>query len=285
MTYRTRFAPSPTGPLHLGHAYSALLAYDRARLHGGEFLLRIEDTDTQRCKPEWETLIYEDLHWLGLEWETPVRRQSEHLEDYDRVLDQLAARGLIYPCSCTRGDIRAALSAPQEGAPLVGPDGIVYPGTCRGRDLDSRKPGDALRLNMRKAVEAIGNTSNCGFIENGPDHTGTHQLDAETLISGTGDVVLGRKEIETVSYLLAAVWDDAAQGITEVVRGVDLYEATFVQVLLQALLDLPTPTYFHHLLIRDEDGKRLAKRHDSKAIRLFRQDGASPEDIRRMVGL
>lgn len=285
VTYRTRFAPSPTGPLHLGHAYSAILAHDRAKAMGGQFLLRIEDTDIQRCRPEWEAQIHDDLRWLGLTWPEPVRRQSEHLAEYDSALNDLAERGLIYPCSCTRGDIRAALSAPQEGAPLTGPDGPIYPGTCRHRGMDTRKPGDALRLNMRRAIENIGNTSQFGFQENGPLSPGHHRLDADTLLNGTGDVVLGRKEIGTVSYLLAATWDDAIQTITEVVRGADLFETTFAQVLLQALLDLPTPTYYHHALIRDETGKRLAKRDDARAIAHYRAQGATPQDIRAMIGL
>ncbi|MEM7724056.1 MAG: tRNA glutamyl-Q(34) synthetase GluQRS [Pseudomonadota bacterium] len=281
---RTRFAPSPTGPLHLGHAYSAILADDMARTAGGDFLLRIEDTDTQRSKPEWEALIFEDLSWLGLTWDGPVRRQSEHLPDYARTLDRLADMGLIYPCSCTRGDIRAALSAPQEGAPLTGPDGIVYPGTCRGRPMSSRNHGDALRLDIGRAITRLG-LSEVTFEETGPEHPGRHVTKSTTLITGTGDVVLGRKEIETASYLIAAVHDDAAQGITHVIRGADLFDATPVQVLLQKLLDLPTPTYHHHRLIRDDAGKRLAKRDDARAIRTYRDDGATPGDIRRMVGL
>lgn len=279
MTFTTRFAPSPTGPLHLGHAYSALLAFDMACAAHGRFLLRIEDTDTARARPHWEAQIYDDLALLGLTWEQPVLRQSEHLERYNALLLSLADRDLIYPCSCRRSDIRAALSAPQEG--VQGPP--VYPGTCRGRSMDSRQPGDALRLDMARAVQTV--QTPLHFTETGPAHAGEITITANALLRDTGDPVLGRKEIETVSYVLAAVIDDAQQGITHVIRGEDLFDTTPLQVLLQALLDLPTPTYHHHALIRDEDGKRLAKRDDARSIAKYRADGATPSDIRRMVGL
>ncbi|MFA3915474.1 tRNA glutamyl-Q(34) synthetase GluQRS [Ruegeria hyattellae] len=279
MTFTTRFAPSPTGPLHLGHAYSALLAHDIARAAGGRFLLRIEDTDTSRARPQWEELIYKDLSWLGLTWEEPVLRQSDQLEVYHAALTQLAERGLIFPCSCARSDIRAALSAPQEGAPLA-PG--VYPGTCRHRPMSDRKTGDALRLNMRVAVQSI---EMPGFTETGAKHAGSHQLDPDRLIAETGDAVLGRKELETVSYVLASVVDDAAQGIKRIIRGEDLYQITFLQVLLQGLLGLPTPEYHHHRLIRDDQGKRLAKRDDARAIAKYRAEGVTSQEIRRMVGL
>jgi glutamyl-Q tRNA(Asp) synthetase len=279
--FTTRFAPSPTGPLHLGHAYSALLAQDMARAAHGRFLLRIEDTDTARARPHWEAQIYSDLHWLGLTWETPVLRQSEHLGRYNAALMGLADIGLIYPCSCKRSDIRAALSAPQEGVPRP----QVYPGTCRGRPMASRQPGDALRLDMAKALAHLAPRMPLRFHDTGPEHPGWHTVDAEPLLTTTGDPVLGRKEIETVSYVLAAVIDDAAQTITCVVRGADLFETTFLQVLLQALLGVPRPTYHHHRLIRDDHGKRLAKRDDARAIAKYRADGASPQDIRALVGL
>ncbi len=250
-----------------------------ARASGGRFLLRIEDTDIDRARAHWEEQIYEDLRWLGLDWESPVLRQSEHLAEYNATLMQLAERGLVYPCSCRRSDIRAALSAPQEGQPR-GPG--VYPGTCRDRPMSSRQPGDALRLNMERSVAGI---SMPVFNETGPKHVGRQQLDAALLIRDIGDAVLGRKEIETVSYVLASVIDDASQGITHVVRGEDLYQITFLQVLLQRLLDLPTPVYHHHRLIRDDAGKRLAKRDDARAIAGYRAEGASPQDIRTMVGL
>ena len=277
---RSRFAPSPTGPLHLGHAYSAILAYDMTMKAGGEFLLRIEDTDTGRARPHWEQQIYADLAWLGLSWETPVLRQSEHLHHYNNCLMELATRSLIYPCSCNRKDIRAALSAPQEGVAAPGP----YPGTCRNRPMHARRPGDALRLNMTRAIDSLqGNIP--GFSETGPAHAGFHTPGTEQLFKTAGDAVLGRKEIETVSYVFAAVIDDARQQITTVIRGEDLFETTFLQVLLQALLNLPTPVYHHHRLIRDENGKRLAKRDDARAISAYREQGKTPEDIRQMVGL
>ena len=276
----TRFAPSPTGPLHLGHAFSALTAWNRAR--GGQFLLRIEDLDRDRCRPEWEAQITADLRWLGLDWQVPVLRQSEHLAEYEAVIEALGRRGLVYPCSCSRADIRAALSAPQEGVPRVGPDGTVYPGTCRGRGMDSRQPGDAIRLDIARAVAEAGPLS---FVETGPLHGGTHAIDPETLTEWTGDAVLGRRLTGAVAYHLAVVVDDARQGVTEVVRGADLFEATPLHVLLQAVLGLPRPVYHHHRLIRDERGRRLAKRDDARALRLYREEGKSPADIRAMVGL
>lgn len=280
MTFTTRFAPSPTGPLHLGHAYSALLAYDMAQAAGGRFLLRIEDTDTSRARPKWEAQIYDDLTWLGLLWEQPVLRQSEHLAQYNGHIMHLAAMGLIYPCSCKRSDIRAALSAPQEGVPAL----TIYPGTCRHRDMHSRKPGDALRLNMARALDHIA-SQQLEFHETGPAHSGQHKVSAHDLQTNIGDAVLGRKEIETVSYVLAAVIDDAAQSITTVIRGEDLFDTTALQVLLQSLLNLPTPLYHHHRLIRDDAGKRLAKRDDARAIAKYRADGLNPKDIRSQLSL
>jgi glutamyl-Q tRNA(Asp) synthetase len=285
MVFRTRFAPSPTGPLHLGHAYSAILAHDMARAAGGQFLLRIEDIDRDRSKPEWEALILEDLGWLGLIWESPVMHQSQRHADYDAALDRLWAQGLLYPCSCTRRDIAQALSAPQEGAPpALGPDGVVYPGTCRAHPRSGPRPTDNhLRLDMAAALAAIG-TPAPGFSETGPSHAGTILTTPETYRSSIGDVVLARRDMGT-SYHLSVVLDDAAQDITHVVRGEDLFEATQIHVLLQRLLGLPTPIYHHHILIRDETGKRLAKRDDARAIRSYRDQGASPTDIRAMVGL
>ncbi|EAR50402.1 glutamyl-/ glutaminyl-tRNA synthetase [Oceanicola granulosus HTCC2516] len=276
----TRFAPSPTGPLHLGHAFSALTGQARAQAAGGSFLLRIEDLDRARSRPEWEAQIFDDLHWLGCRWPTPVRRQSDHLADYEAALERLAARGLLYPCSCTRGDIRAALSAPQEGVP-VGPDGIVYPGTCRGRPMTSRRPGDALRLDMARAAELV---ARLAFTETGPGHAGRHEVRTAELVESAGDIVLGRRDTGSVAYHLAVVHDDALQGVSEVVRGADLFEATPLQVLLQALLGLPTPTYHHHDLIRDAQGRRLAKRDDARAIATYRAEGMSPAEVRRMFG-
>lgn len=278
----TRFAPSPTGLLHLGHAFSALTAFDRARAAGGQLLLRIEDIDQPRCRAEFEAAIYDDLHWLGLDWPTPVMRQSERLPAYTEALETLTDLGLTYPCSCTRADIRAALDAPQEGAaPPVGPDGPLYPGTCRNRPMASRTESDAIRLNMARAAALTGPIA---FDETGPANRGAHSRTADEMVASVGDIVLARKDIAT-SYHLAVVVDDAAQGITEVVRGEDLFAATPIHVLLQRLLALPTPRYHHHRLIRDECGKRLAKRDDSRALRSYRAAGATPADIRAMVGL
>jgi glutamyl-Q tRNA(Asp) synthetase len=265
--------------LHLGHAYSALFAFDMAQAQGGRFLLRIEDTDLSRARPHWETLIYQDLEWLDLTWDSPVLRQSEHLARYDEVLNVLADHGLLYPCGCKRGDIRAALSAPQEGGPAV----QVYPGTCRHRPMTDRDPGDALRLNMERALEIV-KSDLLKFTETGGD-AGIHQIDPGWMQNHVGDAVLGRKDIAAVSYVLAAVVDDAVQGISTVVRGADLFETTHLQVLLQALLSLPTPIYHHHRLVRDDQGKRLAKRDDARAISKYREDGYSPQDIRALVGL
>lgn len=279
---RTRFAPSPTGLLHLGHAFSAFTAASRA--DPGEFLIRIEDIDQTRCRPEFETAIHEDLAWLGLTWPAPVWRQSARRSAYDTALNLLISLGLCYPCRCTRGDIRAALSAPQEGVPAVGPDGIVYPGTCRGRGMAAAGPDDAIRLDMRRAVAHLGGVADLAFTDSGTEHPGTHRLDEDRLIHHVGDVVLSRRDFGT-SYHLAVVVDDAAQGITEVVRGADLFEATQIHRLLQRLLGLPVPGYHHHRLIRDENGKRLAKRDDARAIRRYREDGMTPAEVRALVGL
>lgn len=268
----TRFAPSPTGLLHLGHAFSALTAAAQ-----GDFHLRIEDIDRDRCRPEYEAAIFEDLAWLGLDWPQPVMRQSDRMPAYHDALARLAP--LTYPCRCRRGDIRAALSAPQEGALPAGPDGLIYPGTCRHRDLRDAGPDDVIRLDAGRAFDALGLDS-IGFTDQGQSHILTRQQ----FLAGIGDVVLSRRGMGT-SYHLAVVVDDAAQGITLVTRGMDLFASTHIHVLLQQLLDLPTPAYLHHRLIRDTAGRRLAKRDDARAIRRYRADGASPDDIRCMVGL
>lgn len=273
----TRFAPSPTGPLHLGHAYAALVACQRAG--AGRFLLRIEDIDQTRCRAEYEAQIYDDLHWLGLTWCKPVMRQSTRRPAYLVALEKLAKLGVLYPCACTRADIREALTAPQEN--VHGPDGLVYPGTCRARSMDLAQPDDALRLDMRAALARIGSRA---FVECGGLHDTRQPLDPDWMIECVGDVVLSRRDMGT-SYHLSVVVDDAAQSITEVTRGDDLFEASFIHVLLQALLGLPQPTYCHHKLIRDEAGKRLAKRDNARAIARFRDEGASPHDIRVMLGL
>jgi glutamyl-Q tRNA(Asp) synthetase len=279
VAFVTRFAPSPTGALHLGHAYSALLAHDMARTAGGRFLLRMEDTDLARCSPAHEAAILQDLAWLGLSWDGPVLRQSDRLAAYAARLDPLIAAGLLYPCSCTRSDIRAALSAPQEGVEFA-----VYPGTCRGRPMASRRPGDALRLDLGAAFDHLQGRAPA-YVETGPAHAGTHRADRARALRQIGDVVLWRKGEDIVAYFLASALDDADQGISHVIRGEDLFEFTAIQVILQALLRLPTPVYHHHRLIRDEAGRRLAKRDDARALARFRAEGASPQDIRRMVGL
>lgn len=288
MTFRTRFAPSPTGPLHLGHAYSALLAQDMAQAQTGEFLLRIEDIDQSRARASWEAQIYDDLAWLGLSWPKPVMRQSDRLSDYRAALEDLWRRGEIYQCSCNRKDLLAAASAPQEGgSPVIGPDGIVYPGTCRGHTSDAGSSpfpeNAALRLNMADAAT----DGPFSFIETGKGpngETGLIEFDGPEVTTTIGDVVLARRDMGT-SYHLSVVLDDAAQGITHVVRGQDLFEATKIHVVLQKALGLPTPVYHHHRLIRDESGKRLAKRDDARAISKYREDGLSQHDIRRLVGL
>lgn len=282
MGFRTRFAPSPTGPLHLGHAYSAILAHDSARAAGGAFLLRIDDIDQSRARPIWEKQIYDDLAWLGLTWDGPPRRQSDHLADYRTTLDGLAARGLTYPCRCTRRDIREAASAPQEGPAPVGPDGLVYPGTCRARPMTAAQGTDAIRLNMQAALAALPDLP--AFTETGPDHPGQHPIDPARMTDAVGDVVLARPGMGA-SYHLSVVVDDAAQAISHVIRGADLFEATAIHVVLQRLLGLPSPIYHHHRLIRDAAGTRLAKRDDARAIATYRAEGATPQDIRRMVGL
>ncbi len=280
--FRTRFAPSPTGPLHLGHAYSAILAHDMALRHGGQFLLRIEDIDRSRAKPEWERQIYDDLRWLGLAWPEPMMRQSDRLPAYHGALDRLWDQRLIYPCHCRRHDVQQALAAPQEGVVTHGPDGMIYPGTCRPQmhlPLGPRPRDQTLRLEIGRITGGPWH-----YAETGSAQAGTHKITAEQLARDAGDIVLARKDIGTC-YHLSVVLDDAAQGITDVVRGADLFEATKIHVVLQNLLQLPTPTYHHHRLIRDEAGKRLAKRDDARALALYRAEGASPQDIRRMVGL
>ena len=258
--------------MHLGHAYAALVAAGR----GERFLLRIEDIDQARSKPDYERAIYDDLAWLGLRWESPVLRQSERLPLYQQAVARLGEMGLTYHCLCTRGDIKAALSAPQEGAPLIGPDGPLYPGLCR----DKSHSHGAIRLNMAKAVAMVGEI---GFQETAlaPQF---YRYSPAQMVETIGDVVLARRDIGT-SYHIAVVVDDAAQGITEVTRGADLFEATALHVLLQKLLGYDTPLYHHHALIRDESGKRLAKRDDARALAKYRAEGASPQDIRALIGL
>lgn len=272
----TRFAPSPTGLLHLGHAYAALVA-DRE----GDMLLRIEDIDRERCRPEFEAAIADDLHWLGLDWPQPVMRQSDRMAAYRAALAQLAP--FSYPCRCRRGDIRAALSAPQEGVPPAGPDGLIYPGTCRGRALADAGPDDVIRLDVGRAFDVLG-IADLSFRDEAILPAEDHRLTRARFLDGIGDVILSRRGMGT-SYHLAVVVDDAAQGIDLVTRGKDLFDSTWIHVLLQKLLQLSTPRYHHHRLIRDDAGRRLAKRDDARSVRSLRDDGATPDDIRRLLGV
>lgn len=245
----------------------------------GVFLLRMEDTDLQRSKPEWDAQIIDDLTWLGLSWQEPILRQSQQLTSYNVALDQLQAMDLLYPCSCSRADIRAALAAPQEGVIHE-----VYPGTCKTRSMADRKAGDALRLHLDRALNLLKDQT-VSFEETGPAYQGTHRLDPDQALAQIGDIVLSRKGEEIVAYFLASALDDVAQGITHVVRGEDLFDFTQIQVLLLTLLELPVPIYHHHPLIRDDQGKRLAKRDDARAISTYRAEGATPADIRQLIGL
>lgn len=268
----TRFAPSPTGPLHLGHAFSALTVWEMAAAQGGTALLRIEDTDSTRARASHEATIYEDLNWLGLQWPTPVRRQSEHIGDYQTVLAKLAARGLIYPCSCTRADIVAAGAHP-------GTEGLVYPGTCRHREMTDARAPDALRLNIDAALAQVNTPMR--FMEK---HL-WHDVDRDGLRQTLGDPVLRRKDSGDPAYHLACTHDDMLQNITHVVRGMDLWALTPLHVLIQTVMGWPTPYYHHHGLITDSAGKRLAKIDRSKALGKYRAEGFSQNDIRRLVGL
>ncbi len=278
----TRFAPSPSGYLHLGHAYSALFAA-RQSGEGGRFLLRIEDIDGGRARPEFEAAIFEDLAWLGLSWETPVRRQSDWMADYARALDQLEARDLIYPCFCTRKEIAAEIS--RAAAAPHGPAEGLYPGTCRGLSPaereDRRAAGDlyALRLDMARALAAA-EADHGGPLTWHDRARGAQVCDPRP----QGDVVLARKDIAT-SYHLSVVVDDAAQGVTLVTRGEDLFDSSHVHRLLQQLLGLPVPDYHHHRLIADDKGQRLAKRSDALALRALREAGRSAGEVIAMTGI
>ena len=284
---RTRFAPSPTGPLHLGHAYSAIIAHDFAKANGGEFIVRIEDLDQSRVRKKWDSQIFEDLEWLGLSWARPIMRQSERAEAYSNALDTLYYSQVIYPCYCTRRDISEAITAPQGGNPILrGPDGIIYPGTCRHKTKTKTRPKDqALRLDVASAMVA-NDLNDLKFIEIvAPGYSKTININKNSnLIDIIGDIVIKRRDMAP-AYHLAVVIDDMEQNITHVVRGEDLRPATSIHVVLQRLLGLTTPFYVHHPLINDENGKRLAKRDDAKSISTFRSQGASPLDIRHMIGL
>ncbi len=270
-----RFAPSPNGFLHLGHAFSALLNHELARECGGRFLLRIEDIDLSRARPEFEAAIYEDLAWLGLDWERPARKQSEHFADYFRALERLEALGLLYPCICTRADI--ARAAPKDGP--RDPDGApLYPGICRNKPRPPirevlRTGGVALRLDMGKALKLAPPLAWREF--------GVGDVAARP--EQWGDVVLARKDTPT-SYHLAVVVDDALQGVTDVVRGKDLFHATSVHRLLQQLLGLPAPDYRHHELLLDARGEKLSKSRESKTLRELRAEGVTPLEARALAG-
>jgi glutamyl-Q tRNA(Asp) synthetase len=282
-----RFAPSPNGYLHLGHAFSAMLNSDLARESGGRFLLRIEDIDPSRCRSEFEEAIYQDLGWLGVTWEMPVRRQSEHLAEYNGALEKLMADGLVYPAFESRAEIARLIKQKEAGAPWPrDPDGApLYPGTARSLSSDERErlfqsgAPYALRLDMAAACARAGEVSwsECG--EGPQGETGTVRADPTVW----GDVIIARKETPT-SYHLAVVVDDALQGVTEVVRGQDLFWSTSVHRLLQELLGLPQPIYRHHRLVRDATGQKLSKSTDATGLRELRAAGATPAEIRRRVG-
>ncbi|MGO9674097.1 MAG: tRNA glutamyl-Q(34) synthetase GluQRS [Methylocella sp.] len=278
-----RFAPSSNGFLHLGHAHSALLNFDLARATGGRMLLRIEDIDLDRCRPEFEQAIYDDLDWLGISWEIPVRRQSQHFDVYAAALDRLRARRLVYPCFCSRGEIMASIASKPDWP--RDPDGSpLYPGLCkhlseaeRKRRLASGRPA-AHRIDMAAALKAIG-------LPLGWRETRGAGADARNITANPalwGDAVLARKDIQT-SYHIAVVLDDALQGVSDVVRGEDLFMATHLHRLLQALLDLPAPSYHHHGLLRDASGQKLSKSLRAKSLRALRQEGLSPGAARNTL--
>jgi len=283
-----RFAPSPNGYLHLGHAYSALLNFDLARKSGGRLLLRIEDIDVARCRPEYEAAIYDDLGWLGIAWDTPVRRQSEHFAAYREAIDKLSAQGLLYPSFESRAEIARLVEARERVAPWPrDPDGApLYPGTAkslspaRRQELMASGMPFALRLDMDAAIARAGPLV---WTEQGAGPAGeTGEVPARP--EAWGDVILARKETPT-SYHLSVVIDDALQGVTDVVRGEDLFWSTSVHRLLQQLLDVPQPVYRHHHLIRDAAGQKLSKSTDATGLRELRAGGATPAKIRQLVGM
>ncbi|CAO3351874.1 tRNA glutamyl-Q(34) synthetase GluQRS [Azospirillum melinis] len=273
----TRFAPSPTGHLHLGHAHSALFGWTAARSAAGRFLLRIEDIDPNRCRPDHERDLIEDLAWLGLDWDGPIRRQSDHFDDFRAALARLESLGMLYPCFCTRKDIAAEIA--RAGAAPHGPDGPLYPGTCRHRSATERaeriERGDAwaLRLDVEAACRLT------GPLRWHDRAQGWQQATPDLL----GDVVLARKDTPT-SYHLSVTVDDHLQGVTLVTRGEDLFFATHLHRLLQALLDYEPPDYHHHGLLRNAAGERLAKRDRAQSLRSLRDEGRSPAEVRAMAG-
>lgn len=282
----TRFAPSPTGYLHLGHAFSALTAFRAARERGGRFLLRIEDIDQGRCRPEFETALYDDLAWLGLEWETPVRRQSDHFADYAAALDQLREQDLVYRCFKTRTEIVDDIArAPHLQAD--GPEGPAYVGAPPAADDERALLADgapfAWRLSMRAARSRLGPVFDALTVAVEGESPAGEQGRIKVRPEIFGDVVLGRKDSGT-SYHLASVHDDALQRVTHIIRGEDLFHAAHLHRLLQALLGYPEPIYIHHRLLTDEQGRRLAKRDKAATLRMIRASGESAESVRRRLG-
>jgi glutamyl-Q tRNA(Asp) synthetase len=283
-----RFAPSPNGYLHLGHALSALLNFDMARAAGGRLLLRVEDIDETRCRPEYEQAIFEDLVWLGIAWEEPVRRQSAHLDDYRVALARLEEQGLLYPSFESRAEIGALVAERERiGAWPRDPDGApLYPGDTKSMPPVERQrrieAGEryALRLDMASAIARAGELA---WMETGRGPDGDHGPLRATP-AAWGDVILARKETPT-SYHLSVVVDDALQNVTDVVRGQDLFHATSVHRLLQTLLGLPAPTYHHHRLLLDTEGKKLSKSTQATGLRELRAQGVTPTEIRKLVGL
>jgi glutamyl-Q tRNA(Asp) synthetase len=291
MTPVLRFAPSPNGELHLGHAYSALLNRDLARRLGGRLLLRIEDIDLGRCRPEFETRIYEDLAWLGLDWERPVRRQSEHFGEYGDALARLTAMGVLYPCFATRKEIAEAAAAAGGGTMAADPDGApLYPGLYRGAAAETVNArmaagdGYTLRLDMARVLAALRENGGTPLTVNVFDPATDTVTTREAQPERWGDAVLARKDVPA-SYHLAVVLDDALQGVTHVVRGQDLEAASDLHRLLQELLGLPAPLYHHHRLIVDGEGRKLSKRDKDKSLRSLRGEGVTPAGIRRMLDL
>jgi glutamyl-Q tRNA(Asp) synthetase len=275
MHFVTRFAPSPTGWLHLGHALSALTAFDAAQAAGGRFLLRVEDIDEGRARPEFEAAIFEDLAWLGVEWESPVRRQSEHMDEYAGALQRLIDGGLVYRCFRTRREVADAIASAPHGEVEVF-RGEALPPEEEAERLQAGEPF-AWRLSLRKVRAALGPAYFALVFE---DETGPVRAEPER----HGDVVVARKGFPA-SYHLASVWDDALQGVTHVIRGEDLRDAAHLHVLLQKLLGLPQPVYRHHRLVVGDDGKRLAKRDSAATLRALRESGRTPHEVRAMLGL
>ncbi|MCG9917303.1 MAG: tRNA glutamyl-Q(34) synthetase GluQRS [Phenylobacterium sp.] len=277
----TRFAPSPTGRLHRGHAYSAMQAFQAAKAAGGRFLLRIEDIDVTRCRPEFEAAILEDLAWLGLSWDGPVRRQSEHLADYEAALAQLRREGLVYRCFHTRKEVAQAMASAPHGA-MESFRSKPLPTAEEARRLARDEPF-AWRLSLDAAEVRLGQLNRLAFHEEGAGPAG-ETGDIQVRPDLGGDVILARKDVG-VAYHLAVVVDDALQGVTHVIRGCDLFEATHVQRVLQALLGLPAPIYRHHRLLVGPDGKRYAKRDRAETLHALREAGVSPQDLRQEMGI